>query len=144
MDWWWLLSTVLARRPDCALTLGNYIAPKIIIEKFFNIGQIIGFGKIDSFRSIESILWSIHYPNFRNESIYIPFLFWVSAVRLYSIALHFNQLYIESELFSVDLPKNFRKKFVIKIKLPLSDRRDKPMHYPESPKVTVPPCVAVH
>ena len=33
--------------------------------------------------------------------------------------------------------KNFRNKFVIKIKVSLLDRRDKSMHYPESPKVTV-------
>ena len=46
------------------LTLGDYIDPKIVI------GQIIGFGKIDSFRSIESILWSIHYPNFQKESMF--------------------------------------------------------------------------
>ena len=38
-------------------------------------------------------------------------------------------------IFSVDLQKKFLKKFVIENKLSLSDRRDKSMHYPESPKV---------
>ena len=36
--------------------------------------------------------------------------------------------------------KNFRKKFVMENKLSLSDRRDKSMHYPESPKVTRKQC----
>ena len=35
-------------------------------------------------------------------------------------------------MLTTDLPK----KFVIEIILSLSDRRDKSMHYPESPKVT--------
>ena len=38
---------------------------------------------------------------------------------------------------SVDLHKKFPKKFVIENKLSFSDRRDKWMHYPESPKVTL-------
>ena len=38
-------------------------------RKIIVIGQIIGSKKIDSFRSIESIIKSIQYPNFQNESI---------------------------------------------------------------------------
>ena len=42
---------------------------------------------------------------------------------------------MNQNFFSVDLQKKFRKMFVIKNKLSLSDRRGKSMHYPESPKV---------
>ena len=39
-------------------------------RKLIVIGQIIGSVKIDSFRSIESIIKSIQFPNFRNESMF--------------------------------------------------------------------------
>ena len=50
------------------VTLGNHIGPKKIIKKIIVIGQIIGSGKTDSFMWIESIIWSIHYPNIGIES----------------------------------------------------------------------------
>ena len=54
------------------ITLGDVIGQKnhrnIIV-----IGQIIGSGKIDSFRSIKSIIKSIHYPNFQNKLLIIVF-----------------------------------------------------------------------
>ena len=51
------------------VTLGDYIGPKNH-KNIIVIGQIIGFAKIDSFRSIKSIIKSIHYRNFRNESMF--------------------------------------------------------------------------
>ena len=39
-------------------------------QKIIVICQIIGSGQIDSFMCIESIIKSIHYPNFQNESLF--------------------------------------------------------------------------
>ena len=39
-------------------------------RKIIVFGQIIGSGQIDSFMCIKSIIKLIHYPNFRNESLF--------------------------------------------------------------------------
>ena len=46
-------------------------------------------------------------------------------------------------IFGRSTEKSFRKKFVIKNKLSLSDQMDKSMHYPESPKVTTLPYIII-
>ena len=44
--------------------------PKNNHRKIIVIGQVIGSGQIDSFICIESIILSIHFPNFRKESMF--------------------------------------------------------------------------
>ena len=45
---------------QCSLTFGNYIGPKKNYRKIIVIGQIIGFGQIDSFMCIESVIGLIY------------------------------------------------------------------------------------
>ena len=56
--------------------------------------------------------------------VYLPF--WIGWPIKTSNQNYFRSIY----------QKNLRKKFVIEYKLSLLDRRDKSVHYPESPKVT--------